>query len=182
MAQRSRLAHIAVREASFLSLSILGAILFLNHQILYMTGEKPSALSWTAYVASTVVIYGFVRGIFFAGEMRVPRAGEDPSVCPECGQPLADGTPFVTRMAPRETPHEAHSRPAVGVPQVRLLRPIVSSAPPLPVGEDVVNPSLESILQRLTENPPTRFVNSGPSGSGGIPAPPPPEDSKGPPP
>src|SRR3972149_3294070 len=129
----ARLAHIVLREASFVSLSVLGAILFLNHQILYMTGEKPSSLSWLAYAASTAVIYGFVRGIFFVGGMRVPHVAEDPSVCPECGQPLADGTPLAPQPAGMRSPHAAHAaRPTPTAFRGRLAQPIVSSTPSVP--------------------------------------------------
>ncbi|MGI0149377.1 MAG: hypothetical protein ACREDF_07595 [Thermoplasmata archaeon] len=154
MVQRARLVHIALREGSFLSLSVVGAILFLNHQILYMAGDGPSVLPWSAYVASTAVIYAFVRGMFFVGEMRVPRAGQDPSVCPECGQPLADGTPLALRPTAGPLPHPSHAaRPASVTAHIRLARPIVLPPPPLASVEDVVNPSLEALLQRLMENP-----------------------------
>ena len=155
MVQRARLVHIALREGSFLSLSVVGAILFLNHQILYMAGDGPSVLPWSAYVASTAVIYAFVRGMFFVGEMRVPRAGQDPSVCPECGQPLADGTPFALRPTTVPPPHPSHAaRPASVTAHIRLARPIVPPPPPLASVEDVANPSLDDLLHRLTENLP----------------------------
>jgi len=173
MVHHARLAHIVLREASFVSLSVLGAILFLNHQILYMTGEKPSSLSWLAYAASTAVIYGFVRGIFFVGGMRVPHVAEDPSVCPECGQPLADGTPLAPQPAGMRSPHAAHAaRPTPTAFRVRLAQPIVSSTPSVPIPDDFVNQSLDMLLRRLTDNPPAPTFAS--------PAPPPHDSSAGP--
>jgi hypothetical protein len=163
MVHRARLAHIAVREGSFVSLSVLGAILFLNHQILYMTGERPSSLSWLAYAASTAVIYGFVRGIFLVGALRVPRVAQDPSVCPECGQLLADGTPLASRLAATEAPLAVRpARPSAAGTQVRLARPIVTPNPTVSTMEDVLNPSLDELLLKiLAQNPPARpFANS----------------------
>jgi len=156
-----RFVHIALRETSFLALSGLGAILFLNHQILYMTGDKPSSLSWLAYAASTAVIYAFIRGMFYVGGMRVSRKSEDPSVCPECGQPLADGTPASASMRRGESPHPgSHARPTATALRVALARPIISSAPAAPIPEDVVNPSLDRLLQRLIDNPPATMMES----------------------
>jgi|RifCSP13_1_1023834.scaffolds.fasta_scaffold15165_2 hypothetical protein len=155
-----RFVHIALRETSFLALSGLGAILFLNHQILYMTGDKPSSLSWLAYAASTAVIYAFIRGMFYVGGMRVPRTSEDPSVCPECGQPLADGTPATASMRKGGSPLPgSQARPTATALRVALARPIISSAS-APIPEDVVNPSLDMLLQRLIDNPPAATLEN----------------------
>jgi len=161
MVQRLRLAHIALREGSFVSLSVLGAILFLNHQILYMAGDGPSSLSWQAYAASTVVIYGFLRGIFFVGGMRVPRVGARPDVCPECGQPLEGGTPLRHSRGDVRTPSQTpHSTPP-GL-RVALLRPILIPAPSRPRAEEGINARLDSLLlQKLARSPPaSRLMNS----------------------
>src|SRR3990172_8822058 len=109
MIDRVVVARTALREATLVVLSVAGAVLFLNHQVLYFDGSPLSSAGWTAYAVSTLAIYVFVRTVVLV-------AGEPPSRpitqgrCPQCGYPLGEATP---RGAP---PTSAPSPPGARLP------------------------------------------------------------------
>lgn len=147
MADRGRFAYVALREALFLFLSLSGAVLFLNHQILYLSGDRPSSLPWPAYALSTILIYAFVRGIVLAGTMYVPPRVPDPTVCPECGRPFEDGTPVGARWlrAAPASPTET-SQPHPVSATVPIARPIPTRT--AAIQGEVINPRLDFLLMQ----------------------------------
>ena len=109
----SRLAHVALREALLLGILALASVLFINHGILYLTGDvAPRSTRPESYALVTVVLYVFVRGIDLVLRVRAPRVKADLVLCPECGQDLADGTPKAAQvdrtepLTPRPTEKE----------------------------------------------------------------------------
>ncbi len=109
-ASEQRLANLAVRELLLLGLLASAAVLFINHGLLYFTGDTtPRSTRPEAYVVTTLVLYVFVRGTFLVLGLRPPRVHGDLVLCPECGQELEDATPkgladhYGTTVTPRPT-------------------------------------------------------------------------------
>jgi len=93
-AQGHRFIHLALREALLVALLAAAAGLFINHGLLYLTGDTtPRSTRPEAYVLSTLVLYLFVRGVDLVLRLRPPRVQGDLVLCPECRQELPDGTP-----------------------------------------------------------------------------------------
>ncbi|HEY5538105.1 MAG TPA: hypothetical protein VIL58_01025 [Thermoplasmata archaeon] len=119
-----------MRELLFLSIAALGSWLFLNHQLLYLDGFQPSAVPVTAFLLATVVIYTFLRAITLVASIRPPAVRDGVAVCPECGQPLEDGTPTGV-FAPDAEVHHPSPRPVRAPPATalgaNLVRPVPTS-------------------------------------------------------
>jgi hypothetical protein len=163
MIDRERLIDIAFREGLLLVLSVLGATLFLNHQVLYMDGTRPGPVGWPAYAVSTLVIYGFAHAVSFVVGVRTGTASEGEGVCPECGQPLR-AQPAGDVASPRHRPHVAPliARPIPASPMAQLLPSWSPVNPPAPVIDDVV----EALLLRVmmgTPRKPSTATNASPS-------------------
>ena len=149
MVDRVRLAHIVIREAIFLVLSLAAAVVFLHHQILYLGGETLTPLPALAYGISTILAYGFIRVFVFVGGMRAPRGSGDPATCPECGRPLEDGT-LLGAQSHRPSPPRAVRvvRPIPVGPSAQRSRSVTLSRGPIPGIGSVVNPAVEAQLLR----------------------------------
>ena len=94
-AVKARAVHALLREALLVTLLLGAAFLFLNHGLLYFTGDTtPRSTRPEAYVMTTLALYIFVRGIDMVLRLRLPPREEGGLVlCPECGQELDDPTP-----------------------------------------------------------------------------------------
>lgn len=152
-ASGNRLAAVVVREALLLALLAVGAWVFLNHGLLYFTGDTaPRSTRAEAYVVTTLVFYVFVRGTFLVLSLRPPRAEGDLVPCPECGQELDDGTPkgliehYRTALTPRPTERDVLAAIALrrAVDKARL------GADRTRRGTD----PLDALLDRIVDNPP----------------------------
>ena len=162
MIDRVVVARVALREATLLVLCVLGAILFLNHQVLYFDGSPPSSVGWPSYVASTLVIYGFVQGVSLVATRRSVRIPSGPARCPECGQPLEGDSPSRALRVP-DHPHRTtpNSQPAT---EARAVPPALASSlvnPPAPLADEVV----DALLLRVVMGTPyeAKSVRSQPS-------------------
>jgi hypothetical protein len=118
-ASAHRFAALAVREFLLLALVAGAAFLFLNHGLLYFTGDTtPRSTRPEAYAVTTLVFYVFVRGAFLVLSLRPPRVQEGLVLCPECGQEL-DGSPEAVaahvRAAPTTRPSERDIREAIAL-------------------------------------------------------------------
>lgn len=164
MIDRTRLADIAVRESILIVLSVVGAILFINHQVLYFDGSPPSSVAWTAYAGSTLVIYAFGRAISVAAGMRTGFQSGDGSTCPECGAELRGETPRRVRSPPDHVHRvERAARPIPVTSQAESMLTVAPVNPPAPVLDDVVE-ALVLRLLALAETPQrSNFVNPPPS-------------------
>ncbi|MGQ0796953.1 MAG: hypothetical protein ACT4OI_03695 [Methanobacteriota archaeon] len=92
-ASESRFVEVLLRELLLLALLGGAAVLFINHGILYFTGDTALRSSRPeAYVVTTLVFYVFVRGVYLVLSVRPHRVQGDLVLCPECGQELADPT------------------------------------------------------------------------------------------
>lgn len=167
MVDRARLAHIVSREAIFLVLSLAVAVVFLNHQILYLNGGTPTRFPLLAYAISTILVYGFVRGIVFVGAMRMPRVAADPSRCPECGQPLEHWRTTDGRH-PRQSPPQAArvARPIPVGPPAQPSPTVTTSGDPIPGIGPVVNPAVEAQLLRELADSVRQWAIAPPPASG----------------
>ncbi|HKZ64366.1 MAG TPA: hypothetical protein VJ400_07985 [Thermoplasmata archaeon] len=146
MIDRVVVARAALREATLVVLSVAGAVLFLNHQVLYFDGSPPSSAGWTAYAVSTLAIYLFVRTVVLV-------AGGPPSRpltqgrCPQCGYPLGEATL-------RGVPHtSAHSRAGalipLSMPERRPANPALALGlvnPSAPIADEVVDALLMRVV------------------------------------
>lgn len=93
-ASEQGLVNLAVRELLLLGLLAGAAVLFINHGLLYFTGDTTARSTRPeAYVVTTLVLYLFVRGVYLVLSLRPPRVQGDLVLCPECGQELDDPTP-----------------------------------------------------------------------------------------
>ncbi len=154
MIDRERLTDIAFHEGLLLVLSLLGATLFLNHQVLYMDGTRPGPVGWPAYAASTLVLYGFAHAVSFVASVRPGTAQEGEGVCPECGQPLR-AEPSGDIGSPRHRPHVA-PRIALPIPASPMAQPLPSLSfvnPPAPVIDDVVEALLLRVMMGTPRKP-----------------------------
>jgi len=106
-----RVIFVTVREILLVALAALAAVLFLNHQVLYLDGDfEPYGGPLLAYVLATLVIWMFLRAVLFAATMRPTRIRGGVEVCPECGQVLDDATPqgLETHRRVTLTPRPSH--------------------------------------------------------------------------
>ena len=92
-AARERMLVLALREGLFVMVAAFGAVLFLQHGLLYLKGARVEASPPSAYLLVTVILYGFLRVVVVLARMRPPVVRGGLERCPECGQPLEDGTP-----------------------------------------------------------------------------------------
>lgn len=92
-ARRSWLAHVALKEVLLLGIAAVAAALFYNHEVLYFNGSTPRPVAPEAYVVLTTIVYLLLQTARLAFTFRGPKIRGDLILCPECGQPLDDGTP-----------------------------------------------------------------------------------------
>ncbi len=92
-AYQSRIVHVALRETLLLLIAAAGSSIFYIHE--FFTGNPlvPRGFTWDLFVLLTLILYVFIRAITIVTSMRAPSLFADLELCPECGQPLDDGTP-----------------------------------------------------------------------------------------
>lgn len=81
-----RLVLDGVREVLLVVVCGAGAWLFLNHSVLYLTGDPLPVVSRESYILTIAVLYLFVR-FFLLVTGRLPGTREEVR-CPDCGAPI----------------------------------------------------------------------------------------------
>lgn len=170
-----RVAYVSVREALIVTIAAFGAVLFLNHPLLYLEdGFVPYSGPLAAYVLVTVVLWLFLRGALFAAAMRPVRVRDGVEICPECGQRLDDGTPSGLEthrrvpLTPRPTEREVIAAVALrrAVDDARAIprhaHPVAGN-PLARITEDVENrPRSLDPTSQPPNNPPAERAPKGP--------------------
>lgn len=172
---RSRFVEVTVREVLLLLISAVGAWLFFNHEFFYFRPNwQPDQSPLASYVLFTTITYMFIHAVFVIASLRAPRVRAGLELCPECGQPLDDGTPkgieshHRVALTPRPTEKEilaaialrkaidgARIAPQTGrTPPATFVARIPSNVMNAPPGSDPLQiPPGVSVTPRLLKQP-----------------------------
>lgn len=173
-ARRSWLAHVALKETLLLGIAAIAAALFHNHEILYFDGSAPRPTDPAAFVVLTTILYLLLQVARLAFSVRGPKVRGDLILCPECGQPLDDGTPKGVEahqevaLTPRPTEKEVLAavalRKAIDDARVAAERSAAVRASVSDLPGRIENPSLDLeeipdtgrplVIRRVVRGPP----------------------------
>ena len=155
-ARRSWLAHVALKEVLLLGIAAIAAALFYNHEVLYFDGSAPRPTDPAAYVVLTTILYLLLQVARLAFSFRGPKVRGDLILCPECGQPLDDGTPKGV-----EAHHEAVLTPRPTEKEVLAavaLRKAIDDARVAAQRSAAVRANVPELLGQI-ENPPVDLTD-----------------------